>query len=87
MKSKLFCLIAGAGAAGGMLAGCGSDHHAASMPPPPPAMTTELDTLAVLSIVQTKTSETAPPFEVDNGAVAVTPVGDETSPPLPVDST
>jgi hypothetical protein len=46
-----------------------------------------LDTAAVLVIVQTKTSETAAPFAVDDGAVAVTPVGDETSPPLSVDAT
>jgi hypothetical protein len=46
-----------------------------------------LDTAAVLVIVQTKTSETAAPFAVDGGAVAVTPVGDETSPPLSVDAT
>jgi hypothetical protein len=47
----------------------------------------ELDTAAVLAIVQTKTSETTEPFEVDSGAVAVIPVGDETSSPISVDGT
>jgi hypothetical protein len=47
----------------------------------------DLDTAAVLAIVQTKTSETADPFQVDNGAVAVTPVGDETSTPISADAT
>ncbi len=57
----------------------------ASTPPPPTTM--ELDTAAVLAIVQTKTSETTEPFEVDSGAVAVIPVGDETSSPISVDGT
>lgn len=47
----------------------------------------ELDTAAVLAIVQTKTSETTEPIEVDNGAVTVIPVGDETSSPISVDGT
>jgi hypothetical protein len=53
--------------------------------PPPPTM--DLDTAAVLVIVQTKTSETTEPFQVDGGLVAVTPVGDETSAPISVDGT
>jgi hypothetical protein len=56
-------------------------------PPPPPPMTKDLDTAAVLAIIRTQTSETADPFEVDNAAVAVTPIGDETSAPLSVDAT
>jgi hypothetical protein len=50
-------------------------------------MTMNLDTAAVLVIVQTKTSETADPFQVDGSAVAVTPVGDETGAPISVDAT
>jgi hypothetical protein len=50
-------------------------------------MTMDLDTAAVLAIVRTKTSETADPFQVDNGAVAVTPIGDETGAPISVDGT
>jgi hypothetical protein len=91
MKSKIEFLIGGAalsfllGACGG---GKGSYMPPAPMPPmPPPPQTMNLDTAAVLVIVQTKTSESAAPFEVDGGAVAVTPVGDETSPPLSVDAT
>jgi hypothetical protein len=49
-------------------------------------MTMDLDTAAVLAIVHTQTSETAEPFQVDNGAVAVVPVGDETSSPISVDA-
>jgi hypothetical protein len=56
-------------------------------PPPPSPNTKDLDTAAVLGIIQTQTSETADPFEVDNAVVAVTPVGDETSAPVSVDST
>lgn len=75
-----------------LLASCGGTHHTpvqtnGGPPPPPPPQTKELDTAAVLAIVQTQTSETATPFEVDNGAVAVTPTGDETSSPISVDAT
>lgn len=56
-------------------------------PPPPPPPTKDLDTAAVLAIVQTQTSETSNPFEVDDGAVAVTPQGDEMSSPMSVDAT
>jgi hypothetical protein len=89
MKTKIALLIVGAGAGGGLVTGCGSDHTSAAMQPnpPPTIMTMDLDTAAVLAIVQTKTSETASPFQVDNGEVAVTPAGDETSAPLDVDST
>ena len=92
MRSKIHFLTGGAafslllGACGGGRGG--SMPPAMPMPPmPPPTMTMNLDTAAVLVIVQTKTSETAAPFAVDDGAVAVTPVGDETSPPLSVDAT
>jgi hypothetical protein len=50
-------------------------------------MAMDLDTAAVLAIVQTMTSETAAPFAVDGGLVVVTPVGDETSAPISVDAT
>jgi hypothetical protein len=75
-----------------LLASCGGSHHtpvqtSGGPPPPPPPPTKDLDTAAVLAIVQTQTSETSDPFEVDNGAVAVTPVGDETSSPISVDAT
>jgi hypothetical protein len=75
-----------------VVAGCGGGHSGSPPPvtmmppPPPPAMTKDLDTAAVVSIIQTQTSETADPFEVDNAAVAVTPVGDETGSPVSVDS-
>jgi len=93
MRSKIHFLTGGA-ALSVLLGACGGGRGG-SMPPampippmPPPTMTMmNLDTAAVLVIVQTKTSETAAPFAVDGGAVAVTPVGDETSPPLSVDAT
>jgi hypothetical protein len=88
---KRIALIIGAGAmSSALLAGCGGDHHTSGSPPPPPpppSMTKDLDTAAVLAIVQTQTSETADPFEVDNAAIAVTPIGDETSSPVSVDAT
>ena len=92
MRSKI-CFLTGGAALSLLLGACGggkggSMPPAMPMPPmPPPTMTMNLDTAAVLVIVQTKTSETAAPFAVDGGAVAVTPVGDETSPPLSVDAT
>ncbi len=74
-----------------LLAGCGDDHRMGGGPPPPPpprpSMTKDLDMAAVLAIVQMQTSETADPFQVDNAAMAVTPIGDETSSPLSVDAT
>jgi hypothetical protein len=92
MKARSALSICGAALSCMVLASCGGDGHRASNPPPappppPPQMTMDLDTAAVLAIVQTKTSETADPFQVDNGAVAVTPIGDETSAPISVDST
>jgi hypothetical protein len=87
MKARIAILI-GISAASCWLASCGGSHHGApkQMGPPPP-MTKDLDTAAVLAIIGTQTSETADPFEVDNAAVAVTPIGDETSAPLAVDAT
>jgi len=91
MKAKFTFLFGAAIASCGLLASCGGDHHGAPPttmpPPPPPSMTKDLDTAAVLAIVKTQTSETADPFEVDNAAIAVTPVGDETSAPVSVDAT
>jgi hypothetical protein len=93
MNARIACLI-GAAVATGLLAGCGGSNHGSAAPvtmtpPPPPAPppTKDLDTAAVLAIIQTQTSETADPFEVDNAAIAVTPVGDETSAPISVDAT
>jgi hypothetical protein len=92
MKARSALSIGGAVLSCMVLASCGGDRHGASMPPPappppPPQMTMDLDTAAVLAIVRTKTSETADPFQVDNGAVAVTPTGDETGAPISVDGT
>lgn len=76
-----------------LLASCGGSSHApvstsgGPPPPPPPTTTKDLDTAAVLAIVQTQTSETSDPFEVDNALIAVTPMGDETSSPINVDAT
>jgi hypothetical protein len=90
MKARIAFLIGTATLSCG-LASCGGSNHGAPMqmgpPPPPPPMTKDLDTAAVLAIIRTQTSETADPFEVDNAAVAVTPIGDETSAPLAVDAT
>jgi hypothetical protein len=49
-------------------------------------MTLQLDTASVLAIVQTKTSETAAPFQVDASAVEIIPVSDETGSPISVDA-
>jgi hypothetical protein len=92
MKTKIAFLIGTAGVSLSLLAGCGGGDHGAppqtnTPPPPPPSMTQDLDTSAVLAIVRTQTSETADPFEVDNAAIAVTPIGDETSAPISVDAT
>jgi hypothetical protein len=94
MNARIACLVGITAASTLLLAACGgSDHGGAppvtmtNPPPPPPPMTTNLDTAAVLNIIQTQTSESADPFEVDNAAIAVTPVGDETSAPVPVDAT
>jgi hypothetical protein len=89
---RIALMIGAAVMSSALLAGCGGDHHTSGgppppPPPPPPSMTKDLDTAAVLAIVQTQTSETADPFEVDNGAIAVTPIGDETSSPVSVDAT
>jgi hypothetical protein len=95
MKTKIALLIGTAAVSLSLLASCGGSNHGAPPqtnappppPPPPPPMTKDLDTAAVLAIVQTQTSETTDPFEVDNAAIAVTPIGDETSAPISVDAT
>jgi hypothetical protein len=95
MKARIVLLMGTAGLSCMLLASCGGNHQggapvqtgAPPPPPPPPPTTKDLDTAAVLAIVQTQTSETADPFEVDNAAVAVTPQGDETSAPISVDAT
>jgi hypothetical protein len=92
MKARIAFSIGAAMAGCWLLTGCGGNHQGSSppvtmTPPPPPASSTKnLDTAAVLGIIQTQTSETADPFEVDNAAIAVTPVGDETSAPVSVDA-
>jgi len=91
MKSARAFLSLGIAAVCMVLASCGgSNGSTGSMPPmssQPPSATKDLDTAAVLSIVQTQTSETADPFPVDDRAVVVTPVGDETGTPISVDAT
>jgi hypothetical protein len=99
MKARIELLICGLGLGSVLLASCGGGNGGgAYMPPPappsapappvaPPAMTMDLDTAAVLAIIETKTSETAAPFQVDDAAVAVTPAGDETGAPVSVDAT
>jgi hypothetical protein len=86
MRTNIALLIGGA-ALTLLLSGCGS--RSASTPPAPPSMpsTMSLDTGALLVIIETKTTDTAQPFAVDNGVVAVTPAGDETGAPVDVNAT
>jgi hypothetical protein len=93
MKARNTLLISAAAMGWMALAGCHHDDGGAPAPAPtpsPPPAAKDLNTAAVLNIVQTMTSETATPFEVDSsatsGGVVVTPVGDETSPPMAVDA-
>jgi hypothetical protein len=88
MRTKIALLMSGA--ALNLLGGCGGGGgHGAYMPPAPPSMpsTMDLDTAALLGLIETKTSDTTQPFAVDNGAVAVTPAGDETGAPSSVNAT
>jgi hypothetical protein len=89
MKDKT-AILAGATAFGCLaLAACGSGDTTTPFLPavsnPGPA-TQELNTADVLALAQ-KTSETSTPFKVDGGAVALTPVTDETGEPTVVDGT
>jgi len=92
MNAKIGLIVGAAMLSCALLAGCGGSHHtpvqtSGGPPSPPPPTTKDLDTAAVLAIVQTQTSETTDPFEVDNAAIAVTPIGDETSAPVNVNAT
>jgi hypothetical protein len=97
MRPRIALLISSTAVVCMALASCGGSGASpapAAPPAPPPAppaapppVTMDLDTAAVLAIVQTMTSETAQPFQVDNGAVEVIPVGDETSAPISIDGT
>jgi hypothetical protein len=75
MKAKI-ALITGVAAGCMALAGCGGNSHTASSPVAPASSTTYLDTAAVLTIVNTKTSDSTLPFDVNGGAYAFTPVED-----------
>ncbi len=87
MRTHIALLIGGA-ALILLSSGC-SGGHGASMTPAPPSMpaTLDLDTAALLNLIETKTSETDKPFAVDNGAVALTPADDETGAPVSVNAT
>jgi hypothetical protein len=91
MKAKVALSIGGTALGCMALVGCGGGGNGSVASPPqatnPPVTTVQLDTLEVLSIAQTKTSETSQPFLVDSGAVVITPAGDETGEPLTVDGT
>jgi hypothetical protein len=89
MKDKT-AILAGATALGCLaLAACGSGDTTTPFPPavsnPGPA-TQELNTADVLALAR-KTSETSAPFKLDGGAVALTPIDDETGEPSVVDGT
>ena len=92
MKTGIALMITSTAAVCMALASCGGrasgPPSALSTPPAttaPPPMTRYLDTAAVLAIVQTKTSDTSEPFQVDDAAVEVIPVVDEISAPISVD--
>lgn len=85
MKAKI-ALIGGAAAGCMAIAGCGGGSHLVSSPVTPPPTTTVLETNTVLQIVQSQTSETAQPFQVDNGVVVFAQVDDSTAPTV-VDGT
>ena len=94
MKAKIALIVGGAAFCCVLVASCGggeaSSTYVAPPAPPataPPSKTTDLDTADLLAIVQTETSDTTEPFQVDGGAIAVVPVGDETSAPISVDAT
>jgi hypothetical protein len=92
MKATTALWVCGAAIGCMALAGCGGGDHNSSgtastptPPAPPVSVPTTLDTAEVLAIVQTRTSDTSSPFQVDGGAVTVTPTDDETGTPIPVD--
>jgi hypothetical protein len=84
MKIKLAGLSA-AGVAATLVSACGNDDNTSMNPPPvPPPMTQSLDTAAVLALAM-KSSETAEPFMVDDGAVVLTDTS-ETTDPISIDA-
>ncbi|MGO9935706.1 MAG: hypothetical protein ACLPV8_28390 [Steroidobacteraceae bacterium] len=94
MKTRI-ALLSSIAAVCMTLVSCGGGNSASvptaapsspAAPAPPPPVTMDLDTAAVLAIVQTQTSDTAEPFQVDDFAVAVIPQFDETSAPISVDA-
>ena len=88
MKTKLALVITGSTLCGLLLASCGGGSDSVPTPPTPPASslssTTDLNTSDVLSIVQTRTSETSSPITVDGGAILVVPTDDETGTPITI---
>jgi hypothetical protein len=88
MKTKVALAVTGTVLGSLTLASCGGGGNDTvpfpSGPPPSTSSTTDLNTADVLSIVQTRTSETASPIVVDGGAIAVVPTDDETGEPIPV---
>jgi hypothetical protein len=86
MKANTRLLIAGIVIGSMGLASCGGGSHTISSPVAAAPTTSMLDTVEVLNIVQTQTSETTQPFAVNGGVVAFTPVDDSTQPTV-VDGT
>jgi hypothetical protein len=89
MKVKIAIFISGTALGCTAITGCGGGSGNNTAPPAtaPVVLTQQLDTAAVLNIVQTTTSETRFPFMVDGGLVTVTPADDETGSPINVDGT
>ncbi|HEY3731686.1 MAG TPA: hypothetical protein VGL28_10565 [Steroidobacteraceae bacterium] len=82
---KRITLITTVSALAGLgLSACGgSNSSAPAMTQPPPSMGASLDTAGVLALAQ-KTSETATPFAVNDGALTLTDTSDN-APPLAID--
>ncbi|HEX9139715.1 MAG TPA: hypothetical protein VF848_07990 [Steroidobacteraceae bacterium] len=96
MRARITLLISTTAAVCMVLASCGMNSASIpaaaptappAAPPPPAPMTMYLDTAAVLAIVQTQTSDATQPLQVDDAAVEITPVFDETGAPINVDAT
>jgi len=78
MKRTTIAMVIGTGTVAALLTACGADHSSSGTPTYSP-IPQRLDSAQVLAAAQ-KTSETASPFQVDDGALELTDTSDTTQP-------
>jgi hypothetical protein len=86
MKARTALVLAVSALGGAVLTGCGGSDESGNPITPTSNQAQSLDTSQVLALAQ-QTSEVSAPFAVNNDAIVITPIDDETSEPLSINGT